>query len=66
MHVEVIKSDALGADKRAYVGRVGRVVERYLFPDRSRIMFAGGHEVILPDAALRKVKAPRNSTKAAA
>lgn len=63
MHVEVIKSDALAADKRAYVGRVGRVVESYLFPDRSRIMFVGGHEVILPDAALRKSKPPRKATR---
>lgn len=61
MHVEVIKSDALTADKRAYVGRVGRVVERYIMPDRSQVMFAGGHEVILPDAALRQTKSPRKS-----
>ncbi len=59
MHVEVIKHDALAADKRTYVGRIGRVVERYIMPDRSRIMFAGGHEVILPDVALRQTKSPR-------
>ena len=63
MHVQVIKDAALTADKRAYIGRVGRVVERYILPDRSRIMFAGGHEVILPDAALQKAKAPRKRNR---
>lgn len=63
MHVQVIKHDALAANKRAYVGRVGRIVERYIMPDRSRIMFAGGAEVILPDAALLPIKVPRKSKR---
>lgn len=61
MHVKVVKTAELPKRQLAYVGRVGRVVEKYLFPDRSRVMFAGGHEEILPDAALEKAKSPRVS-----
>lgn len=59
MHIEVIRSAALTGHKRAYIGRTGRVVETYILPDRSRVMFADGEEVILPEAALRPTKAPR-------
>lgn len=61
MHVEIIKTSELTGDKRAYIGRVGRVVEKYIMPARSRIMFAGGEEVILPEGALKPTKAPRKA-----